>query len=123
MRIKPRYSIRLFMLILIAGMVLFILLANRQERASSLPQQKTDLERQKAEIDRERRNRAALPQVDYTAAQLGAERQSEFRKARAKGHNIRGVPFADMREDTTEMTRVEDSFVPLRTLPVEESQV
>jgi len=123
MRIKLRSSIRLFMLILISGMALSLFLANRQERASSLPQQKTDLEQQKAEIDRERRNRAALPQVDYTAAQLETERQSEFRKARAKRHNRRSVPFADMRGDTTEITRVEDSFVPLRTLPVEESQV
>jgi hypothetical protein len=123
MHIKARSSVRLLMLFIIAVMAAFILLANRQERASSLPHQKTGQARQKAEIDKFLHNKATLPQVDYTSAESKIEIQSEFRKARSKRHNAGGVPLANMRENITEITREEDSFVPLPALPIQESDV
>jgi hypothetical protein len=111
------------MLIIIAVMAVFISLANRQERASSLPQQKTALERRQSDIEKFIRNKSALPQVDYAAAESQMQTQSEVRKARAKRYNAGGTALANERETTTEITGEEETLVPLPALPVEQSNV
>ena len=121
MPIQIRYSLRLLLLITIAIAVVFITLANRQERASSLSRQQTDREGKQVVIDRFLRNKVALPDVDYTAAESRVEAQSKLRKVRAKRYNGRWTPFAKQREDTVEITAIEESLVSLPALPVAES--
>ena len=120
MPIQIRYSLRLLLLITIAVAVVFITLANRQERASSLSRQQMSPERQKV-VDRFLRNKLALPEVGYTAAESRIETQSKLRKARAKRYRTGDVPFAKGREDTVEITSTEDTLEPFITLPVAQS--
>jgi len=123
MHIQLRSSIRLLLLIAIAVMIMLIFLANRRERASSLPQQNNALERQKADMGKFKRNREALPQVNYISTESRVEPDSALRQARGERNNIGGVPLINMRESITEIARDKDSFLPPPALPGEESDL
>jgi hypothetical protein len=120
---KPRVFVRLSLLTAITVMTAFILFAGRQERASSLPHQQTNLDRQQAAIERQKHNKEALPKIDYAAAESQMEAQSEARKTKSKRYNKGGKPFANLRPDTRGISVAEDSFIPRKALPIEESSI
>src|SRR5581483_8624930 len=97
--------VRLLTFVIIGAMAIFILLANRQERASSLSRLQKDPERQKI-IEKFLRNKLALPEVDYSAAESRMETQSKLRKARAKRYRTGDAPFVKQRDDTVEIDAI-----------------
>src|SRR5690349_13546747 len=119
---QSKTPVRLFTLTVIAMMALIVLLASRQERASALSGRQNDQERQKAEIEKVQRNRAALPRADYHTIEPQDPASRRIRKARDKRYPAI-EPFENMPEDALGWDRVtRDPFEP-KGLPVAESDL
>ncbi|MFL6215879.1 MAG: hypothetical protein ACJ74J_18495 [Blastocatellia bacterium] len=122
MRNHSKIPVRLFTFTAIAMMALIVLLANRQERASALSGRQKDQERQKAEIEKVQRNRAALPRAEYRAPEPQDPALRRIRKARDKRYGTI-EPFESMPEDALGWDIVtHDPFEP-QGLPVAESDL
>ena len=115
-------SPRLLTLVIIAAMAVFVLLANRQEQAASQSRQRLEQERLKADIEKVRRNKAALPQADYDAPEPQDLAVRQLRKARDKQYR-RGASFENLREDVTEISLGSHDLLDVPGLPVEQSDL
>jgi hypothetical protein len=115
-------STRLLTLMMIAAMAVFVLLASRQEQAASQSRQKLERERLKADIEKETRNREALPRAEYAAPEPQDPALRQLRKARGKRYR-RGTPLEKLREDVTEITSVSHEMLDIPGLPVVQSDL
>jgi len=116
-------STRLFSLIIMVAMAAWILLASRQPQAASQSRRQLEQERLKADIDKETRNKAALPRADYAAPEPQDPVLRQLRRARGKRYR-RGRPLLeDLRDDTTEITSVSHEMMDIPGLPAEQSDL
>jgi hypothetical protein len=115
-------STRLLTLTIIVAMAGVILLASRQEQAASQSRQQLDRERLKAEIEKETRNKAALPRAEYAAPEPQDPALRQLRKARGKRYR-RGTPLENLRADVTEITSVSHDLLDISGLPIEQSDL
>ena len=116
-------SPRLLTLVIIAAMAVFVLLANRQEQAASQSRQRLEQERLKADIEKVRRNKAALPQADYDAPEPQDLAVRQLRKARGRRYPGGSTSFEDMPRDITEIAGVSREPFEPRGLPMEQSDL
>jgi hypothetical protein len=116
-------STRLLSLIIIAVMAVFVAVANRQERASSLSRRQAEMEHQRAEIEKIRRNKAALPRAEYASPASQDTSPPQIKKARVKRHNIGEMPFEYIDEQVIEVPRVSHDLLDIPGLPVAQSDV
>src|ERR1051325_8308497 len=99
---QSKTPVQLFTFTIIVLMALIVLLANHQERASALSSRQKDQERQKAEIEKVQRNRAALPRADYRTIESQDPASRKIRKARDKRYTAI-EPFESMPEEALEV--------------------
>ena len=116
-------SPRLLTLVIIAAMAVFVLPANRQEQAASQSRQRLEQERLKADIEKVRRNKAALPQADYDAPEPQDLAVRQLRKARGRRYPGGSTSFEDMPRDITEIAGVSREPFEPRGLPMEQSDL
>ena len=107
--------------VVLAGLTLLMALANRPERASSLPQQKSDQLRWNAGIERLQRTRAALPSVNYASAERTTA--DGIRMGRSRRYNARDEAFGNLPNNITDITYEGESFLHTAPLPLDESDV
>jgi hypothetical protein len=119
---KTKFPSRLFTLIIISVMAVFILLASRQEQAASQSRQKIEQERLKADIEKVGRSKAALPRADYAAPEPKDPALRQLRKARGKQYK-RGTSLENLREDVTEISIGSHDLLDVPGLPVEQSDL
>lgn len=107
---------------IVAAMTTLLVFGSWQEPAASQSRQRLERERQKADIEQEARNKAALPQVEYSAPEPQDMALRQLRKARGKRYR-EATPFADLRTDITEISIGSHDLLDIPGLPIAQSDL